>query len=43
MRDWDPVYGDRMDKIVFIGRHMDRGAITDALDAILDPDWKPSK
>lgn len=43
MRDWDPVYGDRMDKIVFIGRHMDRGAITSALDAILDPDWKPSK
>ncbi len=26
-RDWDPVYGDRMIKIVFIGQHLDRAAI----------------
>ena len=26
-RDWDPVYGDRMNKIVFIGQHLDRAAI----------------
>jgi G3E family GTPase len=34
-RDWDPVYGDRMVKIVIIGQHLDREAITQQLDACL--------
>ncbi|KWW28244.1 MAG: CobW/P47K family protein [bacterium P3] len=33
-RDWDDTYGDRMQKIVFIGQHLDRAAITEALDQL---------
>ncbi len=34
--DWDEKYGDREIKLVFIGQHMDKKAITDSLDACLD-------
>ena len=34
-RDWDPVYGDRMQKIVFIGQHLDKAEITRLMDACL--------
>ena len=33
--DWDNQYGDRMQKLVFIGQHLDKKALTDALDACL--------
>ena len=35
-RDWDEYYGDRMQKIVFIGRHMDVEKIKQDLDFCLD-------
>lgn len=35
VRDWDPTYGDRMNKIVFIGQHLDREALIRDLDACL--------
>ena len=34
-RDWDPVYGDRMQKIVFIGQHLDKQEITRLMDACI--------
>lgn len=35
MKDWDAKYGDRMQKIVFIGQKMDKEQITKDLDACL--------
>lgn len=34
-RDWDETYGDRMQKLVFIGQDLDQEAITKELDACL--------
>ncbi len=35
-RDWDPVYGDRMQKIVFIGQNLDKDAIAKLMDGCLE-------
>jgi G3E family GTPase len=34
-RDWDEQYGDRMQKLVFIGQHLDKELIAKELDACL--------
>ena len=34
-RDWDAEYGDRMNKIVFIGQHLDRELIESLMDGCL--------
>ena len=34
-RDWDEQYGDRMEKLVFIGQHLDKDAIVKHLDMCL--------
>lgn len=34
-QDWDEEYGDRMQKIVFIGQHLDKKAIAETLDKYL--------
>ena len=38
MKDWDPKYGDRMQKLVFIGQHLDKEQITKDLDFCLVSD-----
>ena len=40
--NWDDEVGDRMNKIVFIGRHMDQDALIEGLDACLT-DWIPDE
>ena len=34
-RDWDPDYGDRMQKLVFIGQHLDKPALERLMDSCL--------
>lgn len=34
-RDWDPEYGDRMIKLVFIGQNLDKKSLTEELDKCL--------
>ena len=34
-RDWDEQYGDRMQKLVFIGQHLDKAQLTADLDSCL--------
>lgn len=42
MDDWDPVCGDRMTKLCFIGRNLDKDAIVAGLDDCLT-DWDPTE
>ncbi|MDY3878217.1 GTP-binding protein [Candidatus Cryptobacteroides sp.] len=35
-RDWDPDYGDRMVKIVFIGQNLDRKELAAMMDECLE-------
>ncbi len=39
-RDWDPVYGDRMNQIVFIGQHLDKENLESIMDFCLEKDEK---
>ena len=34
-RDWDETYGDRQQKLVFIGQHLDKEALKKELDDCL--------
>jgi hypothetical protein len=33
--DWDPLTGDRVTRLCFIGRHMDKDAIVNGLDTCI--------
>ena len=35
-KDWDDEYGDRMQKLVFIGQHLDKKEISALLDECLE-------
>ncbi|MBR1538228.1 MAG: GTP-binding protein [Bacteroidales bacterium] len=35
LHDWDPTYGDRMQKLVFIGQHLDKDFLKEELDKCL--------
>ena len=35
-RDWDPEYGDRMQKIVFIGQNLDKQSLAELMDSCLE-------
>lgn len=39
-RDWDNNYGDRMQKLVFIGQHLDKDNIKKSLNMCLDEDFR---
>lgn len=39
-RDWDHNYGDRMQKLVFIGQHLDKDNIKKSLNMCLDEDFR---
>ena len=36
--EWDEKYGDRMQKIVFIGQHLDKAELKRLLDLCLEPE-----
>ena len=38
-RDWDPEFGDRMQKLVFIGQKLDKSEIRAALDFCVAEEW----
>ncbi len=42
LNDWDPVLGDRMTRLCFIGKGMDQAELEKGLDATL-VDWKPER
>ena len=39
-RDWDPKWGDRMEKLVFIGQNLDPKEINEKLDTCLDTEFQ---